>query len=169
MIDILEFNPTPLDFWCTGLVKTRLLVKFHESNPDTHIMELYCKVMVRSDRLGFWVRMPKDLLSVHDQNSLRNCCNWPDLDSSNNFQVEVLLQLRKRFPEAIVIPDIEVIKKKRAEHRKKYPNKNKKAAEGKKPFVKDKKTFTKSPQTFSKPEPMTVFRTGKPKNLSKNI
>ena len=74
-------------------------------------LTLFCSIIIFKDRSGVYIKMPQS--NDTDEGKKMNVISWDSQEISDKFQQEVKKQLAEKFPEALIIPDITGIKRKR--------------------------------------------------------
>lgn len=74
-------------------------------------LTLLCSIIIFKDRTGVYIKMPQ--CNDTEGGKKFNVASWDSKEISDKFQEEVKKQLAEKFPEALIIPDITGIKRKR--------------------------------------------------------
>lgn len=78
-------------------------------------LKMYCDIVIFKSRLGTFIKIPQ---RVEPDGKRVNIIFWSSKEISDAFQEEVKAQLMERFPEALIIPDLREVKKKKNFHKK---------------------------------------------------
>lgn len=79
-------------------------------------MILFCDVVIFKSRDGVFIKIPQRL-DFHEGKKI-NILFWASKEISNAFQDEVKSQLAEKFPDALVIPDLNRMKILKKNHKK---------------------------------------------------
>ncbi len=85
-------------------------------------LTLFCSIIIFKDRSGVYIKMPQS--NDTDEGRKMNVVFWDSQEVSDKFQQEVKKQLAEKFPEALIIPDIAGIKRKRRYFKKPFQKPN---------------------------------------------
>lgn len=85
-------------------------------------LTLFCSVIIFKDRRGVYIKMPQS--NDTEDGKKMNVISWDSQEISDKFQQEVKKQLAEKFPEALIIPDIAGIKRKRRYFKRPFQKQN---------------------------------------------
>ena len=98
MIEVIDFKSNPT-FMRSGFV----YVKYYKST-------WVCEVCFVKDKDFIWIRLPAVRDHFH-KNKTHNVVNFDERSDSEEFQVSVLLQLSRKFPDALKRPNLTKVRR----------------------------------------------------------
>lgn len=107
MIEVVDFK-SKLGYQTSGFVH----VKYYKST-------WVCQVCFVKHKDVIWIKLPA-VPDSFDKKKFHNVIHFDDKADSDAFQVEVLIQLSRKFPEALKRPDHKVIRRSAKQAKKEY-------------------------------------------------